>query len=243
MKMEKDTIIYAETPEGIELALYTAGPVIRFLAYAIDFFIRIILYMIVAFIMSIIQIFGTWLYLILLFLGEWFYFVFFEVFNNGQTPGKILLGIKVIMQNGAPIGWNPSILRNLLRAADIFLYAIYLFGLLSMMYTKGFKRLGDLAAGSVVVYSREKFYLYLPDKQLLPESIKPMPPPGILTADEKNAIVRFTNRINTLGKSRAEELANIIGDELKTNDVDSLNSIIAIASWICGNYKKSEGKH
>jgi uncharacterized RDD family membrane protein YckC len=236
--MEKDTIIFAETPEGIELALHTAGPVIRFLAYAIDFFFRFIFYMIVMAVLNFIQIFGMWLYFIILFIGEWFYFVFFEVLNNGKSPGKALLGIKVIMQNGAPIGWNASILRNLLRAADIFLYVIYVFGLLSMMYTKGFKRLGDLAAGSVVVYSRDRYYLFLPDKHFLPDNIKPVPPPVALTADEKNAIIRFTSRLDTLGKSRAEELAHIIGDQLKTNDADSLHSIIAVAAWICGNNKK-----
>ena len=109
-----------------------------------------------------------------------------------------------------------------------------------MMYTKGFKRLGDLAAGSIVVYSRERYYLFLPDKQFLPESIKPIPPPRILTADEKNAIISFSSRINTLGRSRAEELANIIGDEININNSDSLNSIIAMAAWIIGNFKKQQ---
>ncbi len=237
MKKEADTLYYAETPEGIELALQPAGPVVRFLAFLIDSAFRTLLYLLIAIILNTIQIFGNWLIMLIIFLGEWFYFVLFEVLNNGRTPGKTFLGIKVIMQNGAPIGWNASILRNLLRAADIFMYVIYLFGLLSMMYTKGFKRLGDLAAGSIVVYSRETYYLFLPDKQFLPESVKPTPPPRILTAEEKNAIISFSSRINTLGRSRAEELANIIGDEININN-NSLNSIIAIAAWISGNFKK-----
>ena len=67
------------------------------------------------------------------FLLEWFYPVFFEVYRNGATPGKQALNLAVVQDDGIPVGWSASMVRNLLRTADLlpFLYGC---GLLSMMW-------------------------------------------------------------------------------------------------------------
>ena len=81
------------------------------------------------------------------------YPIWFEVKRDGATPGKRVMGIRVVQRNGAPVGWGPSVLRNLLRTAD-FLPVGYGFGLLSILFSGSFRRLGDLAAGTVVIRSQ-----------------------------------------------------------------------------------------
>lgn len=87
----------------------------------------------------------------MLFLLEWFYPIIFEVYRQGQTPGKKVMAIKVLQDNGIPVGWPTSLIRNLLRAVD-FLPMMYGFGVVSMLIARNFRRLGDLAAGTLVVY-------------------------------------------------------------------------------------------
>ena len=92
--------------------------------------------------------------LLLMFVLEWFYPVIGEVYFRGASPGKHLLGLRVVHDNGTPVGFSASMIRNLLRFVD-FLPALYAFGLLSMFASTSFKRLGDWAAGTVVVYKDE----------------------------------------------------------------------------------------
>jgi uncharacterized RDD family membrane protein YckC len=82
------------------------------------------------------------------------YDVAFEVLNNGRTPGKSAAGIRVVNLDGDPIGFVTSSVRNLLRIAD-FLPIFYLVGSVSIVATTRDQRLGDLAAGTVVI--RERF--------------------------------------------------------------------------------------
>ena len=77
--------------------------------------------------------------------GEW----------SGQTPGKRLFGLAVLNDDGTPVRWPGALTRNLLRAVD-FLPFLYGVGLIAMLLNRDFKRLGDLAAGTVVVYQAEK---------------------------------------------------------------------------------------
>ncbi len=91
-------------------------------------------------------------YLIGLFALLWFYPVYFEVRAHGQTPGKRFMGLRVLQENGTPVGWSASVLRNFLLVAD-FLPVLYLAALISMISDSSFRRLGDLAAGTLVVYA------------------------------------------------------------------------------------------
>src|SRR5208282_5922974 len=94
---------------------------------------------------------GMGLLLIILFLLEWFYPVAFEVLARGQTPGKKLMDLRVLRADGAPVGWSRSTVRSLLAFAD-FLPFGFAAGLTAMLVSRRFQRLGDLAAGTVVVH-------------------------------------------------------------------------------------------
>lgn len=83
------------------------------------------------------------------------YFILFEALWNGQTPGKRLQGIRVIQVNGQPIGWMESSVRNILRAVDI-LGGVYPLGLIFMFLSTRSQRIGDYAAGTVVVVERKQ---------------------------------------------------------------------------------------
>ncbi len=91
------------------------------------------------------------MYLIVAFLLEWLYPVAFELTRWGATPGKRALGLKVVMDNGLPVTPAASLTRNLLRVAD-FLPFLYGFATVCLLTRRDFKRLGDLAAATLVVY-------------------------------------------------------------------------------------------
>ena len=135
-----------------DLQAAVAGVVPRALAFTIDFFIRWVIFIIVLTISSVTGKAGIGLLLITFFILEWWYPVLFEVFRNGQTPGKKAFGIKVVKDDLTPISFGPSLTRNLLRTAD-FLPTFYVFGIISAVCTTKFQRLGDLAAGTLVIYS------------------------------------------------------------------------------------------
>ena len=87
------------------------------------------------------------------FLLYWGYFALFEAFWHGQTPGKRVMKLRVIKDSGRGITLFESLARNLLRTAD-FLPSLYLAGVITMLANKRNKRLGDLAAGTLVIHER-----------------------------------------------------------------------------------------
>src|SRR4051812_32435852 len=94
---------------------------------------------------------GVAFLLILFFALEWCYPIAFELTSSGATPGKRVFGLKVVMDNGLPITPAASVTRNLLRAAD-FLPFGYGFAITSMLLRGDCKRLGDIAAATLVVH-------------------------------------------------------------------------------------------
>ena len=78
------------------------------------------------------------------------YFMLFEILWSGQTPGKRLVGVRVIRENGYPIRPIDAVIRNLVRVVD-WLPGIYGVGVLTMLLNKRSKRLGDFASGTIVV--------------------------------------------------------------------------------------------
>jgi len=94
---------------------------------------------------------GTFALLLLVFgFAEILYFVFWEMVNGGQSPGKRVLGLKVLRDGGLPISAGASLARNVLRLVDV-LPSSYLVGLVAMVVSPEGKRLGDLGAGTIVV--------------------------------------------------------------------------------------------
>jgi len=94
------------------------------------------------------------LFIFVPFLLYWGYFTLFEAFWNGRTPGKRLAKIRVIQRSGRGIGLFESMTRNFLRIVDQF-PLIYAVGTVSIFLTRQHQRLGDLAAGTLVVHERE----------------------------------------------------------------------------------------
>ena len=146
-----DTTHNIGTPEGVELRLPVAGIAPRALAWLIDALIKYSALLFVGTGLSILGQVGDGLMLIFAFLGLWFYNVLFEVLMRGATPGKRVLGLRVMNENGTPVGWSGSMIRNLIRFVDV-LPGCYGFGCMSVMLSKNFQRLGDLAAGTIVIH-------------------------------------------------------------------------------------------
>ena len=98
---------------------------------------------------------GWGVVLLTMFFVEWLLPAWFEAAWRGQTPGKRVMRLMVLNDDGTPVRWPAALTRNLLRAVD-FLPFLYGVGLVAMLVSRDFKRLGDLAAGTVVVYQPEK---------------------------------------------------------------------------------------
>ena len=226
-----DTTRPIETPEGIELALRVAGPVVRALAWAMDFGIRILIYTVLSFFLGDLGDLGIGILLIAIFLLEWFYPVLFEVYRQGATPGKRAMKIKVLHELGTPVDWSASMIRNLLRAVD-FLPLLYGFGLISMLINKDFKRIGDLAAGTVVVYEEDS--LSSKKKEIaLPEE-SPQAMPVILPLEQQQAIINFAERAQQLPLGRAAELANIVTPLTGETGEAAIKSLYQLANGLIG---------
>ena len=201
MPGEVDTLHRVETPENIDIQAECAGPVSRCLAYSIDLSLRGLLMALLGLASVLLDKAGTGLLLLGWFALNWFYPVLFEVLRQGQTPGKRVLGLYVVHRDLSPIGWNASLIRNLLRTVD-FLPAGYLLGLFSMCMTPQFQRLGDLAAGTLVIYRNQ-----LPTASALPgvpSAISPIP----LDLDEQVELVNFARRSEQLSDGRKNELVD-----------------------------------
>ncbi len=221
-----DTAKNHETPEGVILRIKTAGPVPRAYAWLIDSMIRAGIYIVLVSLFSVFSRAGTGMMLICLFLLEWFYPVVFEVYS-GSTPGKRSLGLCVVHDNGTPVDISSSLLRNLLRAADFF-PLFYAAGLVSMMFRKDFKRLGDMAAGTLVVYD---------EKQTRSEKIQktlPKQPPLEFRLHEKQTILDFAERSRTLSAGRCIELVEILADLTGKKGEEAVREIEGYAGWISG---------
>jgi len=228
-----DTIRRAETPEGIALALRPAGLVARGQAWLIDFAIRMGLFLVAAIIAGVAGGMGTAFLLISLFLLEWGYPVAFELGRSGATPGKRVMGLRVVMDSGLPVTPGASIVRNLLRAAD-FLPFLYALGVVSVLLRADFQRLGDLAAGTLVVYGEPvRLHGAIP-------AADPQPPVHPLTQEQQVAVVAWASRAQRLTPERLEELAQLAepavaapGEDMDPADVT--RRLLGVAHWLLGH--------
>lgn len=223
-----DTIRCVETPEGIALNLRVAGPVARALAWGIDSLIKYGALWILAIILAILGEGGSGLWLIALFLTEWFYPTLFEVYADGATPGKKALGVKVIHANGTPVDWPAALIRNLLRALD-FLPIFYGVGVIALLSSRDFQRLGDLAAGTVVIY-RDSAAASPP---LPPGSA--LPPRLPLSPAEQQLLLDFVERGATLNPERQAELADLLADHTGMRGLAGIERLRAYARWFVGD--------
>lgn len=203
-----DTTYRIATPEGIELSLRLAGPVPRALAWLIDFAWRFGAFLVLSFVFGLLGGgFAMGLILITLFVLEWIVPAVLEARWDGATPGKRALGIRVLRDDGSPLTFGPAFIRNILRTAD-FLPGFYAGGLACTLLHPQFKRIGDLAAGTIVVYVEP------PEKAPTLFDLEPAAPSVPITLGEKRAILDYAERAPQLSDERAEELAQIVAPVL-----------------------------
>jgi uncharacterized RDD family membrane protein YckC len=223
-----DTLYTAETPEGIALSLRPAGVAPRVLAYMIDLCVRFGIYIGVTMVALPFGGMGTALLLVSIFLLEWFYPVVFELMRGGATPGKRMFGLQVVMDSGLPVTPAASITRNLLRAADFF-PLLYGFALVSMLLRRDFKRLGDLAAGTLVVY-RDTVALH----GELPAAVATAPARA-LAPREQAAVVAWAGRASRITPARLDELAVLARSVTPAGAPDATRALLGVAQWLVGH--------
>ena len=225
-----DTIKTVETPEGVELPLSCAGFYVRSIAWLLDALIQGLILLLLGIALPSMGEFGMGLFLIALFVINWFYPVLFEIYMNGQTPGKRIMKVQVLLMDGTLVNWGASMLRNLLRTVD-FLPFFYVLGFISMLFSKDFRRLGDLAANTIVVYKRVlKNRPEIPEVQAVAAAIS-------LTAGEQQSIVSYAERWSQFSPQRAEELASLATPLLQDPEKPAASAserLLGVASYLVG---------
>ncbi len=179
-----DTTIAVVTPENIAFEYQLAGPFRRLPAYMLDVAARWTFIILIGFMLLMIGVLtdvsslGSFLLatgMVVYFMISWFYGTFLETYFNGRTIGKWACGLRVICVDGRPIDGTRAVIRNLLRIADIapfaalsqvipeaspaFLIPTGMVGFLTVICTRRMQRLGDLAAGTMVVVDEKSWRL------------------------------------------------------------------------------------
>ncbi len=218
-----------ETPEGAQLHIAVAGPVVRGMAWLIDGTIRTVILIILGMIAggtadgadNGYAFFG--IFLIAQFLLNWFYSTAFEAMT-GSTPGKKAFGLWVVHDNATPITLSGALIRNFLRVVDSLPF-FYMVGLTCMMFDNRFRRLGDLAAGTLVIYR---------DQAATPSTFShevSTPPPEWLSREQRQSIVDFAERSSNLSSERQMELASVLSHLIDDNE-DPVHTLKSWAQWI-----------
>jgi uncharacterized RDD family membrane protein YckC len=214
-----------ETPEQIELAYDVAGLGSRFLAALVDTTIQVVLFGLIWFVGAfgagvLIELFGDGSdaavgsavvagAVLGTFATLWGYHVFFEMVWHGQTPGKRWLGLRVIKEGGYPLGFVDSVIRNVVRLVDFMPFS-YLIGAVVMFVDRRSRRLGDLAAGTLVVKERRELRLEGVTAGLFDpaEGAAPAAPElARLTPAERSLLREYTRRRGTLADAARVALA------------------------------------
>ncbi len=225
--MDASDKLTIDTPEQTALEYPIAGLGSRFLALLADTAIQIVLAFFVLIVGSLIGVglatvgglgpqWVVAIVVILLFLLNSGYFALFEIFWNGQTPGKRYAQVRVIKDDGRPIGAYEAIVRNALRLVDM-LPAMYGIGLISIFMSRKSKRLGDFVAGTVVVHEKtlEGIRPYVETKT--DETLPPIDTAKV-TLEEVRLIETFLNRRDHLEPvvrtTMATQIANRLADKM-----------------------------
>lgn len=236
-----DTLQAIELAEGVEVRLRVAGPLLRGGALALDLVIQWGVILLASFILMLTGVVvggetSVGLISLLWFFVWWWYPVFFEAGKRGATPGKRIVGLRVVQVSGSPITFGQAVLRNFLRYADGMPFLgfgfaglpTFGFALATMVATRRFQRLGDLAARTVVVYDK-----------LPPEPEVPAPPPiesaapaVALRPEEVRALAAFRDRAGPWSEGRREEIANHARELSGSAGPAGVSRLMAMAHWL-----------
>jgi uncharacterized RDD family membrane protein YckC len=222
-----------DTPENVLLDAEVAGFGTRCIAATIDYTVLFILLVVFTYLFArsvsrATQNTATTIAILVAvqFILITFYHLLFELFWNGQTPGKRLLGVRVVQSNGLPLTVSGAIIRNLVRLFD-YLPVFYGVGLLVMFVSKHTQRLGDLAARTVVIRDRrlkvETVKETLKIHYLFVNAVEPIPAyihvDRLSPADQRTVIDYLQRR---LGFRDREEIAHIVAQQIAAKMEDSV---------------------
>lgn len=212
--MEYEDTLTVTTPEGLELELALAGVGSRFASALIDFLLELAAFAAVALLLlrfaseAVAVAIGS----LALFAVVFGYHVLFETLASGRSPGKRALGLRVVSLGGAPVRFKDSAIRNIVRLIDLLPPVTYGLGAAVILLTRRNQRLGDLAAGTIVVRVRrgDRRGTRPQATEALPEGLERWDVSGV-TSEELVAVRRFLERraaIDAAARSRlAAELA------------------------------------
>ena len=254
-----DNIAQHPTPEGLMLSLMPAGVMPRVSAWLIDFAIRMAVMVVLGIVSALFGTAGSGILAIGYFLITWLYPVFFEVYRQGMTPGKKSQGIYVCHDDGTPISLSSSMIRNLLRVAD-FLPIGFAAGALTVLFSKRSQRIGDLVAGTLVVYNQQddigKLYnsvFGLLASQPILESASAVPnAPALfdpasplffypIQLNEQQALVAFSERLAFLSEARQQEIAQVLAPLVKLKHSSPPDNPQAVAAAVLHKSQMIQG--
>ena len=227
-----DTLRPVSLPEGVEITLRLAGPLARARAWLIDFGLRSMVMMSLPALFSMLGEAGMGLTLITWFGISVMYPIVFEAMWNGATPGKRVCNLAVVHGDGTPVGWSAAFVRNVVRFADILPLG-YAAGLCTMMLDGQFRRLGDLAAGTIVIH-RESLAAAAKAKAKteIPQAA-PAHASFSLTPLEQRAVLDFAERRRTWSAERAAELAEVAAPLVEGRQGEAaVGRVVAIAAGL-----------
>ena len=237
------------TPENVTIEYELAGAASRAGAAVVDLTIQVIV-VVMAFVLSVVLQVDTvlpglgWAAAILgivVFAFFWGYYVFFETVWNGQTPGKRWLRLRTVREGGLPIDLSCAAIRNLVRVID-WLPAFYLVGAVSILISGKNKRLGDFAAGTLVVKERSEYLATAPSPTPAAQSryregafVKNI---ELVTPEEFEALKRFVERRAELNVQVQHQLAARIARPLMQRLGILDNGSIVYANLLCEIYTR-----
>ena len=235
--MKRDTISIT-TVDNVDLEFELAGLGSRFLAGAVDTFF-ILSGVITATFISVIlksefEMPMMALTIMLIFMLFWGYHIFFEKLFQGQTPGKKLMGLQVLNQKGHFVSWKESFIRNLIRVLDSLPAPFYFLGGIFIGFDDKRQRLGDMAAGTIVVKKSSltggrsfgASWICRLEMGKMPHALRLRN--GILDARRLEIIVSFINRRHAIQQPErgalawkiSEMLLELCGEDRETFAVD-----------------------
>jgi hypothetical protein len=133
----------------------------------------------------------------------------------------------VVNDDLSPVTLGSSMVRNLMRTVD-FLPLFYLVGLVAMLFNRRFQRLGDMAAGTLVVSTPASA------KPAAMAEVAPLAPPVALLRNEQTSIIHFLQRSSQLSQPRQQELAAILEGVTHEKGDDGVDRLQRIGAWYLG---------
>jgi uncharacterized RDD family membrane protein YckC len=219
-----DRSLDIQTPESVAFAHQLAGVGSRFLALACDLFVQVLALIAFFLILGLAldrsnfaprgglgESLALAVIIFVVFAVFFGYFIAFEALWNGQTPGKKLLGIRVVKDGGYPIDFAASLIRNVIRIAEQML-GFYALSAICTLISPENKRFGDYAAGTIVVREAR---IRLPASGVADSQAAPYAATALVSGEERELVHRFMERRSALSPQRRASLAATLANRIR----------------------------